>query len=89
MARVEPEALSHHELTKIFLTPSLREALRVEEVLTAAGVDYVVRVEPCGRSLFGSPRNGAVFFVSAGQAEYCRTRLTDAGMELGVIDAED
>jgi hypothetical protein len=74
---------------RVFLTPSLREARRVEAVLEGHGVDFVVRVEPCGTTLFGSPRHGAAFYVRAGQADYCRVQLTAAGMELGVILASD
>jgi hypothetical protein len=86
--RVQPESLANEDLTRVFLTPSLREAFQVEALLTGNGVDYVVRVEPCGRSLFGSPRHGAAFYVASGQAGYCRSQLTAAGMELGVVLAE-
>jgi hypothetical protein len=85
---MEPESHEHRSLTRVFLTPSLREARRVEEVLTTSGVDYAVRVEACGTTLFGSPRSGAAFYVSDSQADYCRSRLTSVGMELGVLLAE-
>jgi hypothetical protein len=89
MARVERDTFGEQELTRVFMTPSLKEALRVEALLTASGVNYMVSVEPCGTTLFGSPRNGAAFYVSAGQAAYCRTQLTAADMELGVLMAEN
>src|SRR5262245_26173510 len=89
MPRVEPEALANQELARVFITPTLREALHVEELLNRCGINNAVHVEPCGTSLFGSPRNGAAFYVTTGQAEYCRSQLTAAGMELGVILAQE
>lgn len=78
MARVEPEYIRDPE--RIVIARSLRLALRVEEWLTAAGVDYTVQVESVGRSLlFRTERMGAVFYVNAGQATYCREQLAAAG----------
>jgi hypothetical protein len=87
MARVEPEQVRDPE--RIFIARTLRLSLQTEEWLTAAGVDYVVEVEPVGRSLlFGTERMGAVFYVNAGQASYCREQLTAAGFGKGVVEAE-
>ena len=87
MARVEPEQVRDPE--RIFAARSLRVALRVEEWLTAAGVDYAVQVEPIGRSLlFRTERMGAVFYVNAGQAAYCREQLTAAGLDNGLVERE-
>lgn len=89
MARVEPEQVRDPE--RIVIARSLRLSLRVEEWLTMTGVDYAVQVEPVGRSLlFGTNRMGAVFYVTAGQAVYCRERLTAAGLGSAVVEsAED
>lgn len=48
MARVDPEQLRDPDL--IFIGRSLRLALRAEEWLTAAGIDYAVQIESVGRS---------------------------------------
>ena len=89
MPRVDPEALEHHELEKIFIAAKLAEAQRVEEVLTLEGIQYVVSVEQfVSGFLFFRPRNGAVFYVSTAQADHCRSRLVDAGLSRGVV-AED
>jgi hypothetical protein len=88
MARVDPDELAHHELTLVFLTVSLAEARRAEQVLSARGVDYVVTVEACGTTFFGSPRHGAGFHVTTAQAEYCRLALLAAGFEVGVCVEE-
>lgn len=86
MPRIEPEALADPE--RVFVTASLAEALEVESLLTVSGVSYVVHVETFSTSLFGSPRNGAAFYVATGQAAYCRSRLTAAGLGRGVEEQE-
>ncbi len=87
MAHVEPEQMRDPE--RIFIARTLRLALRVEEWLTRAGVDYTVQTESLGRSLlFGSERMGAVFYVTSGQALYCRQQLTAAGLGSGVADSQ-
>jgi hypothetical protein len=85
MALVDPEAFADEELTKVFLAPTVAEARRAEAVLTERGVDYVVKPEPFGRTLFGSPRMGAVFYVHVSQAEYCGDQLIAAGLGWGVL----
>jgi hypothetical protein len=87
MAHVDPDALTDPE--RVFIAASLRKALRVEELLTGEGVDYVVQVEVFARSLLGRARHGAVFYVSGGQAAWCRSRLTSAGFGRGVVDEGD
>ncbi len=88
MPRVELEALEHHELERVFVAARLAEAQQVEEALTLEGVDYVVKVEPFVAGIFSTfrPRNGAVFYVAATQAGYCRAKLLAAGLGRGVID---
>jgi hypothetical protein len=88
MARIEPDDLPDAE--RVFLAGSLRVAQRVEEWLTTAGMDYVVQVEPLGRSLFlGSVRMGAAFYVNADQAAYCRQHLIVAGFGGGVVGTQE
>jgi hypothetical protein len=84
MPRLELEELSDPE--QVFIAGSLRLARRAEEWLMTAGIDYVVKVEPFGRSLlFGTERMGAVFYVTATQAAHCREQLTAAGLGGGVV----
>jgi hypothetical protein len=88
MARIETEALDDPE--RIYIAGTLRMALRIEDWLTMAGVDYAVQVEPYGRSLlFGTLRMGAAFYVGSGQATYCREQLITAGFGGGVVEAQD
>lgn len=87
MSRLEAEQL--HDPEQVFIAPTLRIALRAEDVLTTAGIDYAVVTEAIGRTLlFRSERMGAVFYVNARQATYCRQQLTAAGFTSGVVDVE-
>jgi hypothetical protein len=88
VTRIDAEALDDPE--RIYIAGTLRMALRVEEWLTTAGIEYAVQVEPYGRSLlFGRLRMGAAFYVTSGQAAYCREQLMAAGFGGGVVEAQD
>ena len=89
MVRVEAEALSHGDLSRVFIASTLREAQQVEALLTVIGVDYVVQVEPYRASLFFGPRNGAAFYVSLEQADYCRLQLNAKGFGRGVLEEDN
>lgn len=87
MADVEPEELE--DLERIFIARTLRQARKVEALLAEANVDYVVQVEPYGRSfLFGTIRHGAAFYVAAAQAPHGRERLIGAGLGKGVVEPD-
>lgn len=87
MARIEPEGLAEPE--RVFIAATLAEARRVEDLLSAEGVDYVVQVEQFIKSVLFGPRNGAAFYVASGQAAYCRSRLTASGLGQGVLVEPD
>lgn len=85
MARIDTEALETPE--QIYLAASIRVARRVEAVLDARGIDYVVQVEDLGRStLFGTRRHAAGFYVTAAQAALCRLLLADAELAHGIVN---
>ena len=88
VALVESEALASRDPVAVFIGQTLAETRRVENLLTQRGVDYAVQVELFGYTLLGSARYGAMFYVAAGQAQYCRSALVAAGLELGVIEEE-
>ena len=88
MARVESEALVDRDLVEVFIARTLDEAQRVEELLTDRGVDYDVQVELFGRTLLGSPRYGAMFYVIVSHAQYCRSALAAAGLKQGIVEEE-
>ena len=86
MALVEPDEFEGREVARVFLAASLAEAKRAEEVLTADGVDYLIELEKFSRGIPFLTGTGAAFYVLAGQAPYCRTRLTEAGLAKGVVE---
>ena len=57
----------------------------MEEIFESRGIDYTVRVEPFGRTLLGSVRNGVSFYVAAEQADACAAMLVEAGLSIGVV----
>lgn len=68
--RREPDFFGDPELTLVYLARVLRDALKLEEVLTAGGIDYLVetgtytsgfliRRELTGAYLYVSPADGA------------------------------
>jgi hypothetical protein len=85
MGQVEAEAFGERELVRVFMAATIAEARRAEKLLTDRGVDYVVQPEPLGRTLFGSLRVGAAFYVEVGQAQYCGVQLVAAGLGRGVL----
>ena len=85
MADENEQAGDDRPLARIFLAVTVAEARRVEAVLDELEVDYSVRVEPCGRTLFGSVRQGAAFLVDAGQADVCDAALEKAGLGAGIV----
>jgi hypothetical protein len=84
MARIEADVVPG-EFTRVFVTTKLAEAKAAEGALTANGIDYVVTVEDLARTLFGSPRNVAVFEVAAPEAARTAEILTKAGFGAGVV----
>lgn len=80
--RREPEHFGDRELSLVYVARKLKDALRLEEVLTRAGVDYAVEADryTTGR-LFRRERIGAFFYVVPGIEEEVRTTLRGAGFE--------
>jgi hypothetical protein len=78
--RKEPDYFGDVELTLVFIARKLKDALALESVLTAAGVDYVVEPDTyTGGIVFRSERVGAFFYVAPGTAEAARQVLTAHG----------
>jgi hypothetical protein len=87
MARVAFDDFREKDIARIYLAAELIEARRVEEVLTANGIEYAVEVEPY-MSLsvfsFSSEYRGAAFYVLSGQANFCKRVLLEAGLASGI-----
>src|SRR4051794_314982 len=61
----ETEARESADLNLIYIAKKLKEALALEEVLTAAGIDYHVEPDTYrGGIIFAAERIGAFFYVN-------------------------
>jgi len=82
------EAFQGRDVELVFIAGSVREAQRVEEVLTQQGFEFAVEIEPFVRyvlEVFPSEHEGAAFYVLSGRSAYCRRALAAAGLASGVI----
>jgi len=74
--RQAPDFFGDIELSLIFIAKKLKEALNLEEILTAAGIDYAVETDTYrGGIIFASERIGAFFYVTPEQLEEAREVL--------------
>lgn len=92
MALVDAEQFGDAPCSRIYIAGRLREAKQIEELLTKAGVDYVVEIEQFGKKLLGVvPRkySGAAFYVLATHAESSRRLLVEAKLTTGLIEEDD
>ena len=68
------------ELPLIYVGRKLRDALRLEEVLTAAGIDYFVEADEYRVGmLYRVKRIGAMFYVAPEHLESARAAMIAAG----------
>jgi hypothetical protein len=76
----EPAFFGDHEMDLIYIAKRLKDALRVEEVLTAARVDFAVETdEYIGGFLFKRKLTGAFFYVLPESLETALATMREAG----------
>jgi hypothetical protein len=86
--RQPPEFFGEVELELIYVAKKLDEALRLEALLTEAGLDYLVEPDKYkGGVIFPSERIGAFFYVAPDKSESARGTLAGAGYR--AYDMED
>ena len=74
--RQEPEFFGEEELDLVYIAKKLREALPLEEALSAAGIDYAVELDTYrGGLIFQTERTGAFFFVLPEKVEAAKDIL--------------
>jgi hypothetical protein len=74
--RQSPENFGDRELSLIYVARKLSDALRAEDVLTAAGVDYAVETDQYSAGfLFRKQRVGAFFYVAPEHEAHARAVL--------------
>jgi hypothetical protein len=75
--RQAPEFFGDIELPLLYIAKKLKEALQVEEILTAAGIEYAVEPDTYrGGIIFASERIGAFFYVSPDDLAQARSVLS-------------
>jgi hypothetical protein len=75
--RREADFFGEVELDLIYVAKKLREALKIESLLTAAGIDYFVEPDMyIGGLLFRRQLTGAFFYVLPVDLERTRQSLT-------------
>jgi hypothetical protein len=80
--RQEPEHFGDQELDLVYVAKRLKEALRLEQLFTDAGLDYLVEPDRySGGVIFRSERVGAFFYVVPENAPAAREVITREGLE--------
>jgi hypothetical protein len=78
--RREADFFGEVELPLIYIAKKLRDALRVEQVLTGAGIDYLIETDTYrGGIIFVSERVGAFFYVAPQQEPAAREAIQAEG----------
>jgi len=80
--KCEPEHFGEQELALIYIAKRLPEALRLEQLLTDAGLDYLVEPDKySGGIIFQSERVGAFFYVAPGDEGAAKDALMRSGFK--------
>lgn len=77
-----PEHFGDQELALIYIAKRLTEALRLEKLLTDAGLDYLVEPDKySGGLIFQSERVGAFFYVAPDDEAVAKDTLGRGGFK--------
>ena len=78
--RREPDHFGDQDLSLIYIARRLNEALRLETLLSDAGLDYLVEPDKyMGGIVFQSERVGAFFYVAPGDEGAAKDTLVRSG----------
>jgi hypothetical protein len=78
--RREPDFFGDQELPLVYIAKKLKEALRLEKLLTDSGVDYLVEPDKyTGGVIFRSERVGAFFYVAPERESAVRDLMQRSG----------
>ena len=80
--RREPDYFGDQELTLVYIAKRLKEALRLEKLLTDAGLDYLVAPDRYrGGIIFQTERVGAFFYVAPGSNDITKELMRRGGFK--------
>jgi hypothetical protein len=78
--RQDPDYFGDQELALIYVAKRLKDALKLEKLLTDAGFDYLVEPDKySGGIIFRSERVGAFFYVAPENERIAREAMTRGG----------
>jgi hypothetical protein len=78
--RREPDFFGEQDLTLVYVAKKLKEALRLEKLLTGSGLDYLVETDKySGGIIFRSERVGAFFYAAPVDAGAVREAMGRGG----------
>ena len=78
----DPDYFGDRDMDLVYIAKRLRDALRLEASLTAAGIDFAVEAdEYIGGFLFKRKLTGAFFYVTPEAVEAAHRAMTEAGFE--------
>lgn len=76
----DPEFFGDREMELVYIAKRLKDALRLEEALTKADVDFAVEAdEYLGGFIFKRKLTGAFFYVLPETVESAHRTMTEAG----------
>ena len=79
--RREPDYFGEQDLDLIYIAKCLKEAQHLEELLTQAGVEYLVEPDQySGGIIFRTQRVGAFFYVAPESIGAARQGMAAAGL---------
>ncbi len=79
--RRERDYFADSELDLLYIAKRLSEALKLEELLTGRGIDYLVETDRyLGGIIFRTERVGAFFYVPPAAIENTSSLLTENGL---------
>jgi hypothetical protein len=75
----DPEFFGDREMDLVYIAKRLKDALRLEETLTAGGIDFAVETdEYLGGFIFKRKLTGAFFYVLPESLEAAHQKMTEA-----------
>ena len=83
--RRDPEWFGEREMELIQLSRKLKEALKVEAILTDAGIEYTLEVDSYKGTMFlviPTERKGVFFYVPTEDAASVRDLLAGSGFQV-------
>ena len=83
----DPEFFGDVELALVYIAKRLRDALKIEDALDAAGLDFLVEADSYrGGLIFQTERIGAFFYVAPGKEKEAHAVLTGLGFKPYLIE---